>query len=116
MTLRKHKLHFELWGLLTFFAVMLPNLIWFAVPAPDDKLRTDSITGAIDAAGFRLSSGDDLRVVLHYLRSCQFFALTGKDRCERNGRNQMIEKYYDHSGLKYYEIENNLQPFVCIHM
>lgn len=50
MTLREHKLHFELRGLLTFFAVMLPNLIWFAVPAPDDKLRTDSITGAIDAA------------------------------------------------------------------
>lgn len=51
MTLREHKLHFELRGLLTFFAAMLPNLIWFAVPAPDDKLRTDSITGAIDAAG-----------------------------------------------------------------
>ena len=30
---------------------MLPNLLWFAVPAPDDKLRTDSITGSIDAAG-----------------------------------------------------------------
>lgn len=51
MTLREYKLHFELWGLLTFFAAMLPNLIWFAVPAPDDKLRTDSITGAIDGAG-----------------------------------------------------------------
>ena len=51
MTLREHKLHFELRGLLTFFAAMLPNLIWFAVPAPDDKLRTDSITGSIDAAG-----------------------------------------------------------------
>ena len=50
MTLREHKLHFELRGLLTFFAAMLPNLIWFAVPAPDDKLRTDSITGSIDAA------------------------------------------------------------------
>ena len=50
MTMREYKLHFEFWGLLTFLAVMLPNLIWFAVPAPDDKLRTDSITGAIDAA------------------------------------------------------------------
>ena len=51
MTLREHKLHFELRGLLTFFAAMLPNLIWFAVPAPDDKLRTDSITGVIDGVG-----------------------------------------------------------------
>ncbi len=50
MTLREHKLHFELRGLLTFFAAMLPNLIWFTVPAPNDKLRTDSITGVIDAA------------------------------------------------------------------
>ena len=51
MTLREHKLHFELRGLLTFFAAMLPNLIWFAVPAPDDKLRTDSIPGVIDGVG-----------------------------------------------------------------
>lgn len=51
MTMREYKLHFEFWGLLTFLAVMLPNLIWFAVPAPNDKLRTDSITGAIDAEG-----------------------------------------------------------------
>ena len=27
----------------------------------------------------------------------------------------MNEKYYDHSGLKYYEIANNLQPLVLIH-
>ena len=27
----------------------------------------------------------------------------------------MNEKYYDHGGLKYYEIANNLQPLVLIH-
>ena len=27
----------------------------------------------------------------------------------------MNEKYYDHNGLKYYEIANNLQPLVLIH-
>ena len=34
--LKKYKLSFDIWGLLLFLIVMIPNFIWFAVPAPND--------------------------------------------------------------------------------
>ena len=37
--MKKYRFGFEPWGLLLFLVVMLPNLIWFAVPAPNDILR-----------------------------------------------------------------------------
>ena len=47
-----HNLHyrfgFDFWGLLLFLLVMLPNFIWFAVPAPNDVLRTESVTPVVD--------------------------------------------------------------------
>ena len=46
--LQKYKLSFEIWGLLLFLLVMIPNFVWFAVPAPDDILRTDSVTEPLD--------------------------------------------------------------------
>lgn len=46
--LRKYRLTFDPWGLLLFLLVMLPNLIWFAVPAPNDILRRESVTPALD--------------------------------------------------------------------
>lgn len=46
--LKKYKLSFEVWGLLIFLIVMIPNFIWFAIPAPKDILRTNSITETID--------------------------------------------------------------------
>ncbi len=47
----KYKLGFDIWGLLLFLGIMVPNFIWFAVPAPNDLLRTDSVTGTLDAIG-----------------------------------------------------------------
>lgn len=41
---------FDLWGLLLFAAIMIPNFIWFLVPAPNDILREDSLTPALDIA------------------------------------------------------------------
>lgn len=46
--LKKYKLSFEISGLLLFLIVMIPNFIWFAVPAPNDILRTESITQTVD--------------------------------------------------------------------
>ena len=46
--LKKYKLSFELWGLLIFLIIMIPNFIWFAIPAPNDILRANSITETID--------------------------------------------------------------------
>lgn len=47
---RKYRMGFDLWGLLLFLAIMLPNVIWFLVPAPVDILRNPSVTPAIDTA------------------------------------------------------------------
>ncbi len=49
--LKQYRFGFEPWGLLLFLLVMLPNFVWFAVPAPNDILCTDSVTPAVDAIG-----------------------------------------------------------------
>lgn len=46
--LKKYKLSFEIWGVLLFLIVMIPNFIWFAIPAPNDILRTKSVTAIVD--------------------------------------------------------------------
>lgn len=46
--LKRYKLCFEIWGLLLFLIVMIPNFIWFAIPAPNDILRAKSITEMVD--------------------------------------------------------------------
>lgn len=49
--LQKYRLGFDIWGLVIFLTVMLPNFIWFAVPAPNDVLRKESVTVIIDTVG-----------------------------------------------------------------
>ena len=49
--LKKYKIGFDYWGLLLFFVIMIPNFIWFAVPAPNDVLRADSVTPIVDGIG-----------------------------------------------------------------
>lgn len=46
--LKQYKIGFEIWGLILFLAIMLPNFIWFIVPAPNDILRTESVTELLD--------------------------------------------------------------------
>ena len=46
--LKRYRLSFEIYGLLLFLLVMIPNFIWFAVPAPDDILRAKSVTETVD--------------------------------------------------------------------
>ena len=48
MTLSKYKFGFDVLGLILFLLVMLPNFIWFAVPAPKDVLRAESATPMVD--------------------------------------------------------------------
>lgn len=47
--LYKYKFGFDVWGLILFLLVMLPNFIWFAVLAPNDVLRKESATPIVDA-------------------------------------------------------------------
>ena len=49
--LKKYKFGFDLWGLLLFLLIMIPNFIWFGVPAPNDVLRSDSVTPVVDTIG-----------------------------------------------------------------
>lgn len=44
----KYKFGFDIWGAVVFLVIMIPNFIWFAVPAPNDVLRDDSITDFFD--------------------------------------------------------------------
>lgn len=46
--IKKYKVGFDIWGLMTFIFIMIPNFIWFAVPAPNDILRGESITKIVD--------------------------------------------------------------------
>lgn len=49
--IKKYKLGFEVRGLILFLIIMLPNFIWFAVPAPNDILRAESVTETVDLIG-----------------------------------------------------------------
>lgn len=49
--LKKYKLGFEVRGLILFLLIMLPTFIWFAVPAPNDILRAESVTETVDLIG-----------------------------------------------------------------
>ncbi|NMD38493.1 MAG: hypothetical protein GYA87_07435 [Christensenellaceae bacterium] len=45
---KKYKFGFDIWALLLFLIIMVPNFIWLAIPAPKDILRVDSTTKTID--------------------------------------------------------------------
>lgn len=49
--LKKYKLGFDVRGFVLFLIIMIPNFIWFAVPAPKDILRGISSTQGIDTIG-----------------------------------------------------------------
>lgn len=49
--LKKYRFSFDISGLAIFLIVMLPNFIWYAVPAPNDILRNESVTAAVDIIG-----------------------------------------------------------------
>ncbi len=48
--MKNYKKGFDFRALILFAAVMIPNLLWFAFSAPNDVLRAESVTPAIDTA------------------------------------------------------------------
>lgn len=46
--LKKYRFGFEWRGMILFLLIMVPNFIWFVIPAPDDILRADSLTPVLD--------------------------------------------------------------------
>ena len=67
----RYRFGFDIWGLLLFLLVMAPNFIWFAFPAPDDILRTESVTPVVDILGsvFQVLTVACLCFVIHKERS-----------------------------------------------
>ncbi len=65
--LQNYRFGFDPWGLLLFLLVMLPNFIWFAVPAPNDILRAESATPVVDVIGsvFQVLTVVCLCLVIH---------------------------------------------------
>ena len=49
--LKKYRFSFDISGLVIFLIVMIPNFIWFGVPAPNDILRKESVTAVVDRIG-----------------------------------------------------------------
>ncbi len=46
--MKKYRFAFDPWGLLLFLLMMLPNFVWFNLPAPNDILRQESVTPVVD--------------------------------------------------------------------
>ena len=46
--MKKYRFGFDILGLALFFLIMIPNFIWFAIPAQHDILRVESITPIVD--------------------------------------------------------------------
>lgn len=42
------KIKFNIYGLLLFFIIMIPNFIWFVIKAPNDILKVESVTPILD--------------------------------------------------------------------
>ena len=49
--LKKYRFGFDIYGLAIFLIIMIPNFIWFAIPAPNDILRKESVTAIVDMIG-----------------------------------------------------------------
>lgn len=46
--LKRYRFGLEPWALLLFALIMLPNILWAFMPAPDDVLRVESLTPVTD--------------------------------------------------------------------
>ena len=50
--IKKYRIGFDIWGLIIFIIIMVPNFIWFVVPAPNDIFRGEPITETVDAIAY----------------------------------------------------------------
>ena len=48
---KNYRFGFDVGAAVLFAAIMLPNIYWFSVPAPNDILRGASVTPTIDTIG-----------------------------------------------------------------
>lgn len=48
MKIKNYKFGFDVWALVLFGLIMLPNVIWFCIPSQNDILRNESTTQVLD--------------------------------------------------------------------
>lgn len=48
---RQYRMGFDFWALVLFLLIMLPTWLWLVVPAPNDVLRSESVTPFLDGIG-----------------------------------------------------------------
>lgn len=46
--MKKYKVSFDVGAIILFLIIMIPNMIWFAIPSPNDILRAESVTKLVD--------------------------------------------------------------------
>lgn len=68
--LKNYRMGFDPWGLALFLVIMLPNFVWFAAPAPNDVLRSESVTPLVDSIAqvFQIIIAAALCAVVNRLR------------------------------------------------
>ena len=89
MVLKEYKFGFNIYGLLLFLIIMIPNFIWFAAPAPNDVLRTESVTEVIDTIA-------SVCQVLMVIALC-IFVTTSLQLLDNlsNAKNLLLQQAYD---------------------
>lgn len=81
--LRRYRMGFDPWALILFVAVMLPNILWAAIPAPNDVLRMESATPAMDGVGFAAQ-------VIMVAALCMLISTEGHRPMRRGSRRSVI--------------------------
>ena len=61
--MKKYKFGFDLYALLLFSIIVIPNFIWFAIPAKIDILRFPSRTPIISAHAVAVMSAQKHRII-----------------------------------------------------
>lgn len=68
---KNYKIGFDIWALILFGVIMIPNFIWFVVPAPNDILRIESVTNTLDTIASICQVGMIIILCLIINKTCE---------------------------------------------
>ena len=107
--LKKYRFGFDVQGLLLFIVIMIPNFIWFDLPAPNDILRADSATEAFWYNSLRLPGADGYsplyfdkqrtKEIEHYAVDCRSCRLLSAVFCKLDFLLYRHNEYCSYTGI-----------------